>query len=609
MGNETLLTRRGFLGLAGGTSVGLATWGLRQRQAYGSEAPLSAEASSAGQWEVAREPFKAACLQFNPVLRELDENISGLCDALEEVLSQGVRLVVCPEMCTSGYTYTSRDDIAPFVDTIPGKATEAVGALCAAHDAYVVFGMAEDDGGIYYNSAVLVGPEGVVGTYRKTHPVGSDQLWDAWGDLGFPTYDTELGKISMNICMDSAYWESARLSALGGANILCFPTNSSGQAVAHLEARAVENGMYVVSANRSNSDDTFHMCGGSAIWSPLGEKIVECDVSKTDEVNGPTYVIGEIDPALYDNENRRRMAGRRPELYQDVLLKVAPLDDRASTEGVDVTALALQYEPQATVKETEDVIRRLVRDHGGDADIVVLPELSLTGVVDTPTETLVESVSFAAELAAETDAYVVIGAIEQDGDDFYNTAAIVSSAGEVKGTYRKTHLGETDGWAKPGDAIPVFELEGIGRLGVLIGDDVCFPEAAGVLEVNRVDVIVNPSAWYGQYGAYIMYNKAISANPFPDNAMVLWDSVSESAMAYVITANFVGGDRGYRGASALNVLDPLYATDRQSTASSDQQEAFAASFTTVHPEGDYLQKYMAYSRQTVFYKPIVAHES
>ena len=98
----------------------------------------------------------------------------------------------------------------------------------------------------------------------------------------------------------------------------------------------------------------------------------------------------------------------------------------------------------------------------------------------------------------------------------------------------------------------------------------------------------------------------MSASPFADNAMVLWDAVSEGAEAYTVIANFVGGDAGYLGSSALNTLDPLYASDVQSCASKDDEEAFVAEFDTLLKDGWYNQQKLVDSRRTDYYKPLVA---
>ena len=572
----------------------------------------ASEASAQEKADIAAEPFVAASLQFNPKMYELDDNIDALCKALGNLFVQtGARLVVAPEMCTTGYGYTSRADIAPYVDTIPGRATEAVGELCASHGAYVVFGMAERDPetDVYYNAAVLVGPDGVVGKYRKTHQWETEEHWAAWGDLGFPVFDTELGRIGINICMDAAYMESARCLAVAGADIMCFPTNSSAQAIAALPARAVQNGMYIVSGNRSNTELGFHMIGGSAIWSPTGEPLSQAPLVMTsdEDMDETTWYTAEIDPAAYDNANKARLSSRRPELYQNLLLHIGPWDYTATSEPSDIVAVALQYEPAATPDATADKIRSLLGGMGERPSLIVLPELSLTGIVSSgeAVANAGETVELGKELASSYGAAVVIGGIEEDSAGLYNTAFVIDRAGELVGTYRKTHLGESDAWATPGDDIPVFSVEGVGKLGVLIGDDVCYPEAAGVLAVGRADVICNPTAWFGQYGGFIQTPREMSASPFADNAMVLWDAVSEGAQAYTLTANFVGGERGYLGSSALNTLDPLYASDVQSCASQDAEEAFVASFTTLLADGWYNQQKLVDSRRTDYYKPLV----
>jgi predicted amidohydrolase len=113
----------------------------------------------------ASRPFKAAVVQFNPILNERDKNIEALASVFEEAMKNGAKLIVAPEMSTTGYHYANRKAIAPFVDTLPGKATSVFSELTAKYDAYVVFGLPEMDEktGLYYNAAALVGPEGFIG--------------------------------------------------------------------------------------------------------------------------------------------------------------------------------------------------------------------------------------------------------------------------------------------------------------------------------------------------------------------------------------------------------------------------------------------------------------
>ena len=91
----------------------------------------------------------------------------------------------------------------------------------------------------------------------------------------------------------------------------------------------------------------------------------------------------------------------------------------------------------------------------------------------------------------------------------------------------------------PRDDIPVFTTE-IGRVGLLACADVRFPEAAGVLEVGRADIIAIPSAWDGSYGGWLQEPKGLFTNPYADNTMVFWYAIAKNMQAFTVVANPVG---------------------------------------------------------------------
>ncbi|MET1030989.1 nitrilase-related carbon-nitrogen hydrolase [Domibacillus tundrae] len=579
--------------------------------------------AQAKETEKISESFTAASIQFNPVLNERDKNIEELLKVTESALKKGAKLVVAPEMATTGYYYENREAIKPFVDTIPGKTTNAFEKLAKKYDAYIVFGMAEveEETNVYYNSAALVGPEGFVGKYRKTQMWETETHWAAWGDLGVPVFDTKIGKIAINICMDSAYAETARLAGIQGAEILAFPTNSSAQAISALPARAQQNGMYVVSANRSNTENGFHMIGGSAIWSPEGKKLAEAPVVMTpnEDVNESTITYAKIDPKLYDNENKEALERRRPELYKELMHTVAPWDYTKNTTSHKVTAAALQYEPVLGNKEkNKQKIVQLIqqaKDKNPHLNLVVLPELSLTGPVEGLKKKNVkrmaetpegETAQFFTDLAKQYQVSIVYGFIEKSGKNLYNSAILLSSDGSNAGKYQKTHLSKKEKkWAMPGQALPVFETEELGQVGILIGEDAEYPEASGVMAVKRADIIAIPSAWNGQYGGEMEINKVISANPYPKGSMVTWDSVAIGAQAYTIVSNYIGTEKKFLGGSSLYTLDPLYALDQPAVASSNKEEAFIVEFETLQPAAWFNQEMLILSRQPAYFKPII----
>lgn len=580
--------------------------------------------SAAAADEESFQPFKAAAVQFNPQLNERDDNITALYKVVETAAQNGAKLIVTPEMSTTGYYYKNREAIKPFVDTIPGVTTKKFEALAKEYNAYIVIGMAEVDKetGAYYNAAALVGPKGYMGKYRKTHQWETEAHWAAWGDLEVPVFDAEIGKIAINICMDSAFFESSRIAALKGANILAFPTNSSAQAVAALQARAIQNGLYIVSANRSNTENGFHMIGASAVWAPDGAKLAEATFSPSsaEDVNEPTVLYATIDPAKYDNDGKKRLSERRPELYQDLLLYIGPWDYTKNTTSHDVTAAALQYEPvlgdkSANMAKIEKLVGQSVAEatkQGKKLNLIVLPELSATGPMTdkAKVQKLAEPISGSLvnsfkEIAKNNQTHVIFGFAEKENGKLYNTAVLIDPQGEIIGKYQKTHLDALDkSWAEMGNKFEVFSTE-IGKIGIMIGYDAAFPEVAGVLSVNRADIIAIPSSWNGQYGREIDMIKEMSANQYPESAMCLWDSIAMSAESYTLVANFVGTEKNYKGSSSLYTLDPLYGLDQPLALSQNAEEFLIASFSTIQASWWWNQEYIILQRQPHFYKRLV----
>ncbi|MGH2549815.1 MAG: nitrilase-related carbon-nitrogen hydrolase, partial [Thermomicrobiales bacterium] len=115
--------------------------------------------------------FPVAALQYNPTLFAQEENISALEALTIEAARAGAKLIVHPEMGTTGYCWQNREEIAPHVETIPGPTTDRFATIAREHDCWIVVGLAEvvPDTRVYYNSVALVGPDGVAGVYRKTH--------------------------------------------------------------------------------------------------------------------------------------------------------------------------------------------------------------------------------------------------------------------------------------------------------------------------------------------------------------------------------------------------------------------------------------------------------
>ncbi|MFA7265716.1 MAG: nitrilase-related carbon-nitrogen hydrolase, partial [Candidatus Nanopelagicales bacterium] len=215
------------------------------------------------------EPFKVAAVEFNPEMFELERNIERACEVAREAAANGARLIVLPETAMSGYIYKDRAQFLPYMDTVPGKATDALEKVTAEFNCYIATGIAEHDPttGLTYNTGALVGPDGYIGKYRKVGLNPSDILWFVPGNTGHPVFETELGNITMIICYDDTYWEPGRLPAIKGADIIAYiccsdrvlveleeEAKGNHSTIAAVQQLSTWNGLAMVASDRNNAE-------------------------------------------------------------------------------------------------------------------------------------------------------------------------------------------------------------------------------------------------------------------------------------------------------------------------------------------------------------------
>jgi predicted amidohydrolase len=265
--------------------------------------------------------MRVAVAQMEPKLGEKGRNLEACLARLEEAAGAGAKLLVLPECALPGYMFDSAEEAMPFAEEIPGASTEVLEQACRRLGVHVVCGLLERDGDLLRNAAVLVGPDGLVGSYRKTHlPFLGVDRFTAPGDE-LHVFDTPLGQIGLEICYDLRFPEVTRTLALRGAEIVAHPTNFPMAAKVQTElitlARAAENRIYLLTANRVGKERWGEFCGWSQIVDPFGKRLAEA--GETDEAllladidlekaRDKNYVIpGEYELYLFGD--------RRPDLY------------------------------------------------------------------------------------------------------------------------------------------------------------------------------------------------------------------------------------------------------------------------------------------------------
>jgi predicted amidohydrolase len=267
--------------------------------------------------------IKIAGVQMEPVILDKAGNLARCLEMIAVAAREGARLVLFPEAALSGYVFGSLEEALPVVETVPGPSTEKIMDYCRELEVHVIVGLLEEDRGNHYNTAVLVGPSGLIGKYRKSHLpyVGIDRFLNH-GDLPWQVYDTDIGKIGLGICYDLDFPEHARALALMEAEVIALVTNwPQGVEFApeHLvHARAIENSVYCLAVNRVGEERGVKFFGRSKFVDCLGRSIAEGKAYQED------IIYAEINPALARQKHRVRVPGefevnmlgdRRPELY------------------------------------------------------------------------------------------------------------------------------------------------------------------------------------------------------------------------------------------------------------------------------------------------------
>jgi predicted amidohydrolase/3',5'-cyclic AMP phosphodiesterase CpdA len=226
-------------------------------------------------------------------------------------------LIVTPEIAVSG------PRLVEGAVTVPGPATAPFERLAREHGVHLILGVRQREGDAIYNSAVLIGPPGkVLGIYHKVHLATGEGLSGTSPGNSFPVFDTSIGRIGCQICMDTTVCESARMLALQGADFICFPVMgdlradrwSPGQPIfnedrwkAIMRTRAIDNQLcMVVARNSAQGSCIIDRKGDILAWNEGDQEIIEATVPGADGYR------------MWDGGDFREITFllRRPHLYQ-----------------------------------------------------------------------------------------------------------------------------------------------------------------------------------------------------------------------------------------------------------------------------------------------------
>jgi len=266
--------------------------------------------------------FKVALAQMECVVGDKEANLTKMREMVCAAKEEGAELVIFPELSLTGYV--CRDLFYELAEPVPGPSTEKMAEVAKEEGVLIVFGLPERShvsGSVLYNTAVLVGPEGVLGSYRKmhlpTHSVFEEKRYFRPG-YGAGVFETRLGRIGMMICYDVFFPEVARLLRLKGAQLIVAISASPGVRRAYFEtllsARALENTVHLAYVNLVGREDGLHFWGGSRLIGPTGSIIARARYNEED------LVVAEVDLSDADRAGifLPMLRDLRPELFEEL---------------------------------------------------------------------------------------------------------------------------------------------------------------------------------------------------------------------------------------------------------------------------------------------------
>lgn len=266
--------------------------------------------------------FRVAFVQGRPEFGKTEANLEH---GLAMAATVDAQLVVLPELWSTGYVFSSRQEVARLAeDASRGPTAQALTWAAKRERRHYVAGFAELSRGRFFNSAMLVGPKGIKAVYRKLHLFEREQDWFSPGDIPLAVERVGPARVGMMVCYDWRFPETARVLTLLGADVIAHPSNLVfGNAQEAMRVRSIENRVATVTANRTGTErrpgGTVPFTGRSQIVDPTGEVLVRATRVAV------TARAADVDLSVARDKRLTKrtylLRPRRPEMYAELLAR------------------------------------------------------------------------------------------------------------------------------------------------------------------------------------------------------------------------------------------------------------------------------------------------
>jgi len=284
---------------------------------------------------------RTAVFQFDVRIADVEANLAAASRGAGQAAEAGVDILVLPEMATAGYAFADRDEMARFAEPATagdlGRALTAWAELGRRYGLYIAGGFPEKGtDGHFFNSAALLGPDGLVGVYRKVHLFFNEKHLFEPGDLGFPVFELPFGRVGMQVCYDIFFPESSRSLVLGGAQLILSPSNfvrnfrrrvydERGYTQADVAAMGIasQNQVHFALADRIGDERGIGFIGASILAGWDGWPL-----AGPGSADGEELLVAEMDLAEATRKRQRNpenhgILDRRPEAYRTEAIPAA----------------------------------------------------------------------------------------------------------------------------------------------------------------------------------------------------------------------------------------------------------------------------------------------
>jgi predicted amidohydrolase len=496
---------------------------------------------------------RVAALQFASGT-DLDENLETCLRVVDKAAQGGARLMVLPEFSNHISWYDDADHAWRVALDLDGKFLQAIAGRAARHACHIVINVSLRNSGHNITvSSLCFDPRGLLaGRADKQALMGHENIWFARAEQVGDIVHTDFGALAMFPCRDGVTCETPRGLALRGAQLFCDSLNSFAldEASLHVPARAPENKVFLVAANKVGPLIPAHLlqdvsvethiplrflsgAGESQIVSPSGEILARGPQDQE------AVVSAEIDLELANDKTRPDgtdiFAARRPALYAPIAeVSCQPICGEAA-EVIEVALLQPAATDEAALDELSDLVKALPEL----TTLAVLPELFCYGDIDNlhtvPSTGVADRAIAAMTRACEGRQLMLCASLVLPVGDGNGVVSVLVNSSGIVASQPQLHRCERYPWMTTGDHLSTVDLPW-GRLAMITGDDMVFPELVKVAALQGAHLLVAPvmlqEPWEESFGlrsraAENRVCMAVSSRPLQQRSGLIADLEAE----------------------------------------------------------------------------------